>query len=74
MIAARHDNSECGPAVSAPRPAMRQAPRFVDMHCHCLPCLDDGPASADEAVALCGLLVADNVRTVVATPHQLGRF
>jgi tyrosine-protein phosphatase YwqE len=46
---------------------------FVDIHCHCLPNLDDGPASMDEALALCRSLVADNVSTVVATPHQLGR-
>ncbi len=48
--------------------------KFVDIHCHCLPNLDDGPASLEEAVALCRGLVADHVSTVVATPHQLGRF
>lgn len=47
---------------------------FVDVHCHCLPNLDDGPRSTGEAVALCRMLVSDNVTTVVATPHQLGRF
>ena len=26
--------------------------RFVDIHCHCLPRLDDGPATVDEAVEL----------------------
>jgi protein-tyrosine phosphatase len=48
--------------------------KFVDVHCHCLPHLDDGPASVEEALALCQVLAADNVSTVVATPHQLGRF
>jgi protein-tyrosine phosphatase len=47
---------------------------FVDVHCHCLPNLDDGPASLEEALALCRALAADHVSTVVATPHQLGRF
>jgi protein-tyrosine phosphatase len=47
---------------------------FVDVHCHCLPNLDDGPESLGEAVALCRALVDDNVASVVATPHQLGRF
>jgi len=52
-----------------------QAPiKFVDVHCHCLPNLDDGPESMEEAIALCRVLAADNVSTVVATPHQLGRF
>lgn len=48
--------------------------KYVDIHCHCLPGLDDGPATMQEAVALCRLLVEDGVETVVATPHQLGRF
>jgi protein-tyrosine phosphatase len=46
----------------------------MDVHCHCLPNLDDGPASVEEAVALCRMLVKDKVSTVVATPHQLGCF
>lgn len=47
---------------------------FVDLHCHCLPGLDDGPRSPEEALALCRRLVEDNIAVVVATPHQLGRF
>jgi len=47
---------------------------FVDVHCHCLPNLDDGPTSMDEAIVLCRSLVTDHVSTVVATPHQLGWF
>ena len=46
----------------------------VDIHCHCLPGLDDGPRSAEQALALCRALVADGFTTVVATPHQLGRY
>ena len=46
----------------------------MDVHCHCLPNIDDGPASLVEAIDLCEGLVADGIRTVVATPHQLGRF
>ncbi len=47
---------------------------FTDIHCHCLPGLDDGPATMTECVALCRLLAKDGIATVVATPHQLGRF
>jgi protein-tyrosine phosphatase len=47
---------------------------FADVHCHCLPGLDDGPADGPHALSLCRALVADGVRTVVATPHQLGRY
>lgn len=55
-------------------PGTQTPVRFVDVHCHCLPNLDDGPASVEEALALCRVLALDNVSTVVATPHQLGRF
>jgi protein-tyrosine phosphatase len=48
--------------------------RSVDIHCHCLPGIDDGPGSMDEALALCSALVKDGITSVVATPHQLGRY
>ena len=54
--------------------ARATAVEFSDVHCHCLPHLDDGPESLEEALALCRKLVEDRVSTVVATPHQLGRF
>lgn len=46
----------------------------VDIHCHCLPGMDDGPANMVETLALCRDLEADGITAVVATPHQLGRF
>ena len=46
--------------------------RVVDVHCHCLPGIDDGPAVLEESIALCQALVEDGVTSVVATPHQLG--
>jgi len=48
--------------------------RYVDIHCHCLPGIDDGPATMSEAIELCRALVSDGIGTVAATPHQLGRF
>lgn len=61
---------------SAQRDRLEQfgAAQCVDIHCHCLPGLDDGPATMQEAVALCRALVDDGITTVIATPHQLGRF
>ncbi len=47
---------------------------FTDIHCHCLPGVDDGPAAVSEAIALCRGLVDDGINAVIATPHQLGRF
>jgi protein-tyrosine phosphatase len=48
--------------------------RFTDIHCHCLPGLDDGPETMYQAVKLCQELSEEGIGTVVATPHQLGRF
>ena len=42
---------------------------MIDIHCHLLPGLDDGPADIDEAVALAKKLHSCGVHTVVATPH-----
>jgi protein-tyrosine phosphatase len=44
-------------------------PPFVDIHCHLLPGLDDGPATLDESLAMAEMTVADGIATVVATPH-----
>ena len=48
--------------------------RYVDIHCHCLPGIDDGPVTISDALALCCQLVDDCITEVIATPHQLGRF
>ncbi len=48
--------------------------RYIDIHCHCLPGVDDGPATISETLMLCQALVAEGISTAVATPHQLGRF
>ena len=48
--------------------------RFTDIHCHCLPALDDGPSTMAEAITLCRKLAEEGIVTVVATPHQLGRY
>jgi len=48
--------------------------KSVDIHCHCLPGLDDGPENVAAAVSLCRSLVDDGITTVIATPHQLGAY
>lgn len=42
---------------------------MIDIHCHLLAGVDDGPATLDESLALVRSLIADGVKTVVATPH-----
>jgi len=51
-----------------------QGQPFVDIHCHCLAGVDDGPDTEMQSLALCQALVGDGVGQVIATPHQLGRF
>jgi protein-tyrosine phosphatase len=45
---------------------------MIDLHCHILHGLDDGPATLDESLAMCRLAVADGVRVIAATPHSPG--
>jgi protein-tyrosine phosphatase len=42
---------------------------LIDLHCHLLPGIDDGPATADESIVLAAELAAGGVSAVVATPH-----
>ena len=42
---------------------------MIDIHCHLLPGLDDGPRTMDEAMAMARMAVADGIREVVCTPH-----
>jgi protein-tyrosine phosphatase len=41
----------------------------IDLHCHLLPGIDDGPATTAESLALATELAADGVRSAAATPH-----
>jgi protein-tyrosine phosphatase len=41
----------------------------IDLHCHLLPGVDDGPAAMQDSVELASRLAADGVRVVAATPH-----
>ena len=43
---------------------------LIDIHTHILPGLDDGCKDLDDSLRMCELYVADDVRTVVATPHM----
>jgi protein-tyrosine phosphatase len=47
---------------------------FIDIHCHCLAGLDDGPATMSDSVALCRKMVEDGIAVAVATPHLFGGF
>lgn len=42
---------------------------MIDIHCHILPGIDDGPDSEEGALALARAAVVSGTRTIVATPH-----
>src|SRR5215471_14064304 len=47
---------------------------MIDIHCHLLPGVDDGPADEATAVAMCRLAAQFGTTDLVATPHANLRF
>lgn len=47
---------------------------MVDVHCHILPGLDDGPDDLDGSLAMAESAIADGITHVVATPHANADF
>jgi protein-tyrosine phosphatase len=45
-----------------------------DIHAHILPALDDGPRTAEEAIATISALAAEGITGIVATPHFNDRY
>lgn len=42
---------------------------MVDLHCHILPLIDDGPSSWEVSAEMCRIALQDDIRHIVATPH-----
>jgi protein-tyrosine phosphatase len=42
---------------------------MIDIHCHVLPLVDDGPESVETAVEMCRIAHRDGITHLVATPH-----
>jgi protein-tyrosine phosphatase len=47
---------------------------LVDIHCHLLAGLDDGPRTAEEALQMCRAAYAEGTRLIAATAHQNPRY
>jgi len=47
---------------------------MVDIHCHLLPNVDDGPSSWDVSLQMCEMAQADGIEHIVATPHANDEF
>lgn len=43
--------------------------KFIDMHCHILPEVDDGAKDMEETKAMLEMAYADGIRYIIATPH-----
>jgi protein-tyrosine phosphatase len=46
----------------------------IDLHCHVLPGIDDGPATIEESLVLARAAAAAGTRVLVATPHVNRRY
>ena len=44
---------------------------MIDIHCHLIPKLDDGPSSWDESLQMVEVAVSDGIRSAYATPHWI---
>jgi len=47
---------------------------MIDTHLHILPCVDDGPETIEESLALARALVQEGIHTAIATPHYNDEF
>lgn len=47
---------------------------MIDIHCHILPKVDDGPKSWDTSLEMCRMAANDGIEHIVATPHANERF
>lgn len=47
---------------------------MIDLHCHILPGIDDGPDTIEQSLALARAAAAGGTRTIVATPHVSWRY
>lgn len=53
---------------------MRGSENLIDIHCHILPGVDDGPMDQSVSLAMAGQAVAEGVTQIVATPHHRNRY
>ena len=41
----------------------------IDLHCHLLPGIDDGPKTLETTLEMARIAVADGIETIFCTPH-----
>lgn len=45
---------------------------MIDIHCHILPGLDDGPSSLETSLEMAAVAAQDGIKVIIATPHTDG--
>jgi protein-tyrosine phosphatase len=65
-------NATGGSIIS--RPALTFTTPVIDLHCHVLPGIDDGPATIEGSLELARAAAAGGTRVLVATPHVSWRY
>ncbi|RVT63850.1 tyrosine-protein phosphatase [Niallia taxi] len=43
---------------------------MIDIHCHILPGVDDGPVTTEESLLMAREAVKEGIKTIIATPHH----
>jgi protein-tyrosine phosphatase len=48
---------------------IRERAGVIDLHCHVIPGVDDGPVTVEDSLALCRAALAAGTTQIIATPH-----
>ena len=73
----------CAPAASIFQAPVRRSVRarplnlpagLIDIHCHILPGVDDGPRATEVSAHMCSLAQAAGTAAIISTPHANHRF
>ena len=75
--AGRHRSSgypSAQPVSRRPRGAPTTVSAVIDLHCHVLPGIDDGPQTIEESLAMARVAARGGTRVLVATPHVNRRY
>ena len=46
---------------------------MIDIHCHVLPQIDDGPQNIEESIRMCQIAHEDGIRIIVSTTHYISK-
>ena len=63
-----------GSIISAAGRGSNVPASVIDLHCHVLPGIDDGPATIEGSLALARVAAAAGTHVLVATPHVNWRY